>query len=545
MKERRKTSRHRTLRRGTILFNDGRSAIDCTVRNMSEGGGCLEVENPIGPPDRFELTVAGEGLNKKCEVAWRSGKRIGVSFHETAEQDNDRYAEIPSMQAKFEAAPDHAGAELVRNELLTLRAALDEVSVGIVLLDAELRAQFINRCYRKMWRLPDAKADSKPAFISLLHHGRDTCAYEIRVNELERYIAERVAYVKAGAQKPVDIRLASGEVLRFQCTVLPAGGRMLSYTYVTDIVRHSDELETLRAALDEVEAGLILLDSHLNAQFINRAARVLWHVTDEQAESHQPFSQLVNKVRHSGTYGVPKDQVEDFVASKLDRIRRGDSAPSDLRLSDGRTVRSQCAVLPNGGRLLTYTDVTDLVRQGDELQRLATIDSLTGLYNRRHFQVLAEAEWSRFQRYNRPLSLLIFDIDHFKLVNDLYGHDVGDRALAHLAALCRQNKRASDVFARLGGDEFAALLPETDLVQAHSVAERMRQALVDAEFFGHDKRVAITVSIGAASATLSMAGIHSLIKNADQALYKAKAEGRNRTVLARLEPMAKLPLAAE
>ena len=95
----------------------------------------------------------------------------------------------------------------VRSELLQLRAALDEVSFGVVLLDHELRAQFINKAFRKMWKLPDEKADSKPAYVALLYHGRDTRAYEIPTSDVNAYVAERVAFVKSGNPKPVDLRL--------------------------------------------------------------------------------------------------------------------------------------------------------------------------------------------------------------------------------------------------------------------------------------------------------------------------------------------------
>jgi PAS domain-containing protein len=132
---------------------------------------------------------------------------------------------------------DQARIDLVSAELSALRAAIDAVPVGIVVLDAELRAQFISRAFRKMWRLPDAKADSKPAFVALMYHGRDTRAYDVPDSELDAYVARRVAYVKSGNPAPVEVRLASGDVIRFQCTVLPGGGRMLTYTDVTDLVR--------------------------------------------------------------------------------------------------------------------------------------------------------------------------------------------------------------------------------------------------------------------------------------------------------------------
>src|SRR3984957_4228372 len=128
-----------------------------------------------------------------------------------------------------------AAVASLHHELALLRAALNEVRFGVVVLDHELRAQFINRAFRKMWRLPDAKADSKPAFVALMYHGCDTRAYNVPEKNLKAYVAERVAHVKGGDPRPVDIRLTSGEVIRFQCTALPNGGRMLSYNYVTDI----------------------------------------------------------------------------------------------------------------------------------------------------------------------------------------------------------------------------------------------------------------------------------------------------------------------
>ena len=188
---------------------------------------------------------------------------------------------------------------------------------------------------------------------------------------------------------------------------------MLSYTLVTDIVRHSDKLETLRAALDRMDDGVILLDPQLNAEFMNRAVRQLWKVTDEQADS-QLYARLVGDAMITGTYGVPAEELASFIARRIATVRAGDPAPQDLRTVMERHIRSRCSVLPSGGRMLTYSDVTDLVCTSEKLEKLATIDSPTGIYNRRHFLALAEAEWSRFERYQRPLSMLMLDVNHFK-----------------------------------------------------------------------------------------------------------------------------------
>ena len=121
-----------------------------------------------------------------------------------------------------------------------LSAALDQVDIGVVLLDSDTRAEFINRAFRDYFALPDEKADSKPPFIALMYHGRDTGAYELPEDELSAFIAARTEMMRSGDSTPININLADGQVLRFSCTALPDGGRMLSYTPVTDLVRHGD-----------------------------------------------------------------------------------------------------------------------------------------------------------------------------------------------------------------------------------------------------------------------------------------------------------------
>lgn len=122
-----------------------------------------------------------------------------------------------------------------------LTAALDQTGIGIVMLDADTRAEFINRAFRHYFSLPDEKADSRPPFIALMYHGRDTGAYELPQDELSHFIAERVGMVRAGDPTPINIKLRNGQVLRFICTALPDGGRMLSYTPVTDLIRRTDD----------------------------------------------------------------------------------------------------------------------------------------------------------------------------------------------------------------------------------------------------------------------------------------------------------------
>lgn len=122
-----------------------------------------------------------------------------------------------------------------------LAAALDEITLGIVLLDADTRAQFINRAFRDYFALPDELAESRPPFVALMYHGRDTGIYDMPDDELSRYIAERTQQIRVGDATPVDLKLRDGKVLRLVCAALPGGGRMLSYSPVTDLVRRGDD----------------------------------------------------------------------------------------------------------------------------------------------------------------------------------------------------------------------------------------------------------------------------------------------------------------
>src|SRR5262249_1676541 len=149
----------------------------------------------------------------------------------------------------------------------------------------------------------------------------------------------------------------------------------------------------------------------------------------------------------------------------------------------------------------------DLVQLADKLERLATTDSLTGLFNRRHFISTAEVEWDRCARYLHPMSVLMVDIDQFKLINDNFGHGAGDRVIKGIADICRLQRRGSDVAARFGGDEFIIMLPETALDDAILSAERLREAAAGYDFVGESARVKATVSIGAAEAGPEMVSV--------------------------------------
>jgi diguanylate cyclase (GGDEF)-like protein/PAS domain S-box-containing protein len=175
-------------------------------------------------------------------------------------------------------------------------------------------------------------------------------------------------------------------------------------------------------------------------------------------------------------------------------------------------------------------DISERVALEQRLERLARTDFLTGLANRRHFLELADRELARVRRYGSPLSLAMLDLDHFKDINDTYGHKVGDTVLEQFARICRQALRESDIMGRTGGEEFAILFPETTLPEALDVAERLRETVAATHIpLEHGLPIQATVSVGVASFANADVNIDVFMNRADAALYEAKRGGRNRT----------------
>jgi len=182
---------------------------------------------------------------------------------------------------------------------------------------------------------------------------------------------------------------------------------------------------------------------------------------------------------------------------------------------------------------LAFNSMADRLQANEAtLRNLAATDALTGVPNRRGFMARAAAEWDRRRRYGAGLSVLVLDIDHFKRINDIHGHDIGDDVLVHVAAICRDGVRTSDLFGRLGGEEFAAILPEAGIDAAKTLAERLREAVVSRPCPCGDMPITVSVSIGVAVVGEADGSFEAVLKRADEALYAAKRAGRNRVEVA-------------
>jgi diguanylate cyclase (GGDEF)-like protein len=171
-------------------------------------------------------------------------------------------------------------------------------------------------------------------------------------------------------------------------------------------------------------------------------------------------------------------------------------------------------------------------KYGSMMNQLALTDSLTGINNRRHFNLQLTNEYARAKRYDTPLSLVLLDLDHFKVLNDAHGHHEGDKVLKHVATLVGQHLRTSDFFARIGGEEFVILLPSTNQNEAFQFIERIREEISHLTLTSDSKKyMKVTASFGIAELSHQTTSEEELLKQADQALYKAKSNGRNQTLI--------------
>ncbi len=222
-------------------------------------------------------------------------------------------------------------------------------------------------------------------------------------------------------------------------------------------------------------------------------------------------------------------QIESFKNMLIERLEKISSALSlkreeyVIKIEDGEKEQAELQQ--------HFKNVISTLQDKNRiLEEQSSRDPLTGIYNRRVFKERIEMEFERFVRYKTGFSLLFFDVDHFKQVNDTYGHEAGDRALKGIAQSTRSVLRKSDVFARFGGEEFVVILFETDIDHALVVAEKLRDLIENAEFMYEGRRVPITISIGVTESRESDADSESVIKRSDSLLYRAKELGRNRVV---------------
>lgn len=217
----------------------------------------------------------------------------------------------------------------------------------------------------------------------------------------------------------------------------------------------------------------------------------------------------------------------DAIVAELHGLRR--QLQEQTRLANSALVATVGLLQGRSVELQQRTET--LERALVEISQLAMTDGLTGIRNRRYFEERATEAMARCQRYNEPVAMVLFDVDHFKAINDRHGHPAGDTVLRELAQLVGSRIRATDVFARLGGDEFGILLIRASAAESQAFAEEVRALVAGHRFLRGGAPLSVTLSMGVGHFTFAPKSLETLYQAADEALYRSKRDGRNRVTL--------------
>jgi len=292
-------------------------------------------------------------------------------------------------------------------------------------------------------------------------------------------------------------------------------------TYVTD--------EILRKIVLEMDDGIIAIDASSTILFCNRSAEALFLARQGSLVGKSLDCLLPPRFRRMHTH-----YLQDFRDGAVDARYMGSRRASIVGLrTDGTEVHLGATILrtsgPNGPVFIAVMrDLTERLNHQSALERLANTDPLSGIYNRRAFTSLAKEELLRSRQAGMPASIVLFDLDHFKSVNDNHGHDVGDTVICEFTNLMKPALHSGDIVARWGGEEFIALMPNTSLDRATAIAEMVRQRFELVGFaLERGQSLRLTASAGVVCCEDSRDDLESMIKHADRALYVAKSGGRN------------------
>ena len=280
--------------------------------------------------------------------------------------------------------------------------------------------------------------------------------------------------------------------------------------------------------LEHCGQGIILLDRTMRVRSVNRAARVIWGLTPPQYQNVS-FAEFLLRAA-AEAFQIHREVLEDFVIARYVTVEAGDDVPVDLPLPGGRVVRSQCSVIPDGGRIISFTDVSDLVLRADCLERRLNVDPLTGLPNGRELLKHTGQAFDRFHKFRAPLSILMVDIDNLSAVNARFSREIGDRAIIHVANICQQHLRAADFLARRQEDQFGLVLPDATAEQASLFAETLRSSVECTPMRLENIPIYLTVSGGLAEADVHMDTLRMLCDTAANCLLLAQSRGGNETV---------------
>jgi len=333
--------------------------------------------------------------------------------------------------------------------------------------------------------------------------------------------------------------------------------KLFQTTLLNEINRIAQTCDNCEDVIKEI-LGLLnrVINYHLAAVLIEQDEAMNMMVYVNQAVDENFIVESIAKVKEAGItkggFTIRKDNLKVRTVSTSSRKRYKGEYPDRVKSFLTIPMRAHKAVIgilylasanenafsPETIEILNMiTNESAIVINNamfyDEFKLLAITDGLTRCYNHRHFQEVLESEFQRAKRYKLTFSLLIGDIDNFKMINDTYGHQIGDVVLKGIASLLKRGVRDIDVVARYGGEEFAIIMPETDANGAYETAERIRRSIADYIFSGLPSNTKVTISIGVGTyPDVKVTSKFDFVEKVDKALYRAKEEGKNRVCVA-------------
>ncbi|WP_417581115.1 diguanylate cyclase [Nitrincola sp.] len=421
-------------------------------------------------------------------------------------------------------------------ERVRFKTLLQGLGEGVYGVDRQGQCTFINDAALKMLQVTSSQALGQDQHRLFHHHYQNGKVYP----HADCPIVKTLEDGRQRQQRDWFIRYNGGS-FPVEMTVTPLfakdriSGAVVAFSDITQRVRAEQENKRLteynRMLLESAGDGIYGCDMQGLCTFINPAALAMLGLEYQEVigkDQHEVFHHLHPDgsdyphedcpVHLTLAQGKWQECEDHFVHS------RGDTFPVHMKVSPVFEEREQV------GAVVVFQDITKQKAMEKQLIALTTTDDLTGLYNRRYFQMQLKKEFSRYQRSFADNAVLMIDLDHFKHINDSFGHAAGDKVLREFAGLLMQQQRSSDLSARVGGEEFALLLPDTSLKDAMTFANRFREQVAAKVFIFEEQTIPLTVSIGCTLMSLDDSRPDMALARADKALYQAKEKGRNQVV---------------
>jgi diguanylate cyclase (GGDEF)-like protein/PAS domain S-box-containing protein len=436
------------------------------------------------------------------------------------------YTDITTHKAREKAMADQA---------LVLRTIIDTVDIGISLFDQDLKLLASNEKAVDMLGFPRYMQKPGTNFADYIRYNAERGEYG--PGDIDTLVNSRLEVARQFQPHFFERRRPNGRILEVRGTPVPGGGGFVTtYTDVTDLRTSVERLESTLDLINEIidNAGVMTweLDQDGRFAFLRGTEKVLGHA-DEEIMGQRLLDMAVEEDR--GSLAIRLTPSSGALSHFVARFRHRNGQIVWLSLSghpkglkSGRAIGFQGIALDITEKHMQDIKIQELL---GKLAEAALHDPLTGLANRTKFGQRFDEEVRRQRRSNESLSLLVVDLDHFKAVNDTYGHLVGDLVLKQVARVLNEHTRSTDLIARFGGEEFIILLPETDLDGAVSVAEHLRQGVAAAGISlpEYESVIHITCSVGVASMAADFPRpFDDLMEEADQAVYASKRSGRDR-----------------